>query len=96
MPSDPQRVYSLSTEEGYMGAVAWQGDSSPQEIISFYRDWLEGEGFDLRSENRKRGRNTDQWSLWARHEESGRVVFLVGTEDAEATRILLGYGEEQD
>ncbi|TFH55297.1 MAG: hypothetical protein E4G90_12065 [Gemmatimonadales bacterium] len=93
MPADPQRVYSLSSEKGFMGAVAWEGDGSPQDVMSFYRDWLEGEGYDLRAEHRLREEGNDQGSLWARNKDTGQVVFLVaGLEDG-MTKVLLGYGE---
>jgi hypothetical protein len=95
MPADPQRVYSLTSEEGFMGAVAWQGDGSAREILTFYRDWLEGEGFEIRSQHRSHSESEDVSSLWARNEDSGRVVFLVAGQDESLTKILLGYGEER-
>ena len=54
MPRDPQRVYSLSSDDGFMGAVAWQGDGSARDVLSFYRSWLEGEGYELRAQHRSR------------------------------------------
>ena len=93
MPADPQRVYSLTSQEGFMGAVAWQGDGSPQDVISFYREWLEGEGYELRAEHRLREEGNDRGSLWARNEDAGRVVFLVAELEEGMTNILLGYGE---
>jgi hypothetical protein len=93
MPADPQRVYSLTSEEGFMGAVAWEGDGSPREVLSFYREWLEGEGYELRAEHRLHEEGNDQGSLWARNEETGRVVFLVAGQEEGMTKILLGYGE---
>lgn len=93
MPSDPQGVYSLTSSEGFMGAVAWQGDGSAREILSFYRDWLESEGFELKAQSRSHEAGEEVNSLWARNEESGRVVFLVASQDEGATDVLLGYGE---
>ncbi|MGD2120499.1 MAG: hypothetical protein PVJ76_02085 [Gemmatimonadota bacterium] len=93
MPRDPQRVYSLTSEEGFMGAVAWQGDGSASEILSFYRSWLEGEGYDLRAQHRSQEEGREVNSLWARNEDAGRVVFLVAGQEDGMTRILLGYGE---
>jgi len=93
MPADPQRVYSLSSEEGFMGAIAWEGDYSPSEVLSFYREWLEGEGYEIRSEHRVQDTGSDQSSLWARNEEAGRVIFLVAGLDDGMTDLLLGYGE---
>lgn len=96
MGQDPRPVYSLDAPEGFLGAVAWQGGESPQEILSFYKKWLEGEGFELRAEHRVRGDGEDRGSLWARNEESGRVVFLVAEQDGDMTDVLLGYGEGGD
>jgi len=93
MPADPQKVYSLNSEEGFMGAVAWEGDQSPSEVLSFYREWLEGEGYEIRAEHRLHEDGNDQSSLWARNEEAGRVVFLVAGLDEGLTKLLLGYGE---
>lgn len=95
MPADPQRVYSLTSDEGFMGAVAWEGDGSPAEVLSFYREWLEGAGYELKAEHRLKEEGSDQSSLWARNESDGRVVFLVAGLDEGMTKILLGYGEAE-
>ena len=93
MPADPQRVYSLTSEEGFMGAVAWEGEWAPSDVLSFYREWLEGAGYELRAEHRLHEEGNDQSSLWARNETDGRVVFLVAGLDEGMTKLLLGYGE---
>jgi hypothetical protein len=93
MPSDPQGVYSLTSSEGFMGAVAWQGDGSAREVLSFYRGWLESEGYELKAQLRSQDGGEEVNSLWARNEDSGRVVFLVAGQDEGATDVLLGYGE---
>ena len=95
MPSDPDRVYSLASREGFMGAVAWQGDGSAREILSFYRDWLEGEGYEFRAQHRTRDGGAEVNALWARRESDGRVVFLVASQEDSLTSILLGYGERR-
>jgi len=93
MPSEPQRVYSLESEDAFMGAVAWQGDGSARDILSFYRSWLEGEGYEISSEHRARVEGEDEAALWARNEAEQRVVFLVVGEEDGMTEVLLGYGE---
>jgi len=94
MPESPERVYSMRSEEGFMGAVAWQGDGSARDVLSFYRDWLEGTGFEIRSQQRSRDGNAEVTTLWARNEGTGRMVFLVAAEEDGATKALLGYGEK--
>ena len=94
MPEGPRKVYSLSSERGFMGAVAWQGDGSARDILTFYRDWLEGEGYELRAQHRTREGRSEVSSLWARHQERGRVVFLVVGQERGHTEVLLGYGQE--
>jgi len=93
MPSSPERVYSLTSEEGFLGAVAWASDRSPEAVMDFYRDTLEDQGYDVRASHRLRGEHVSQHSLWARNEESGRTVFVVAHQDGGDTRVLLGYGE---
>ncbi len=93
MPSSPQRVYSLESEEGKLGAVTWEGDVSAEEILGFYKNWLEGEGYELSSEHRLHDEGGNQGSLWARNEADGRVVFVVTEQMDGETKILLGYGE---
>ncbi len=95
MPSDPQRVYSLTSRDGFMGAVTWQGDGSARDILSFYRDWLEGEGYEFRAQHRTRDGGAEVNSLWARRESDGRVVFLVASQEETLTDVLLGYGERR-
>ena len=93
MPRSPQRVYSLDSEEGNLGAVTWESDVSAEEILGFYKNWLEGEGYELRSETRLHDQGGSQGSLWAKDEASGRVVFVATEQMDGETKILLGYGE---
>jgi hypothetical protein len=95
MHSELAKVYSIRSEEGFMGAVSWQGDGSARDILTFYRDWLSGEGFDLRSQQRTRDGGEEVSSLWARDESSGRVMFLVTGQEDGLTKTLLGYGEKR-
>jgi len=96
MPEAPRQVYSASSSEGFLGAVAWEGPADPREILRFYRQDLAGEGYEVKAEHALRDAGHAQGSLWARHEGSGRVVFVVAEAEADGpTRILLGYGEER-
>jgi hypothetical protein len=93
IPSEPRSVYSLTSQEGFLGAVAWEGREPPAEVLATYRRWLEKEGYELQMEHRLKDGDRDQGSLWARQEDQKRVVFLVADEDRSGTRVLLGYGE---
>ncbi len=93
MPSDPQRVYSLSSPEGFLGAVAWQGEGEPKELLASYRDELKDRGYELASQYRMRDEGLDRYSLWARDDAADRVVYVVADRSDGTTRVLLGYGE---
>ena len=93
IPASPERVYSLASEGEFVGAVAWDSDQSPEAILDFYRDALEGDGYDFRASHRLRDEQVSQQSLWARNEDRGRVVFVVTHRDQGDTKVLLGYGE---
>lgn len=92
-PRSPERVYSLASKRDFLGAVAWESSQSPEAILDFYRETLESLGYDFRASHRLHGEHVSQQSLWARNQESGRVVFVVTHEEHGVTRVLLGYGE---
>lgn len=94
MPEKPRPVYSLSAEDGTLGAVAWTQDVSSQAALDAFRAHLEGEGYDLRAEHHRNDASFDEGSLWAKDEASGRLVFVVAHETDEGTKLLVGYGEE--
>ncbi len=98
MPGDPRGVYSLASREGLLGAVTWQSDDSTEEVLRYYQDLLVRDGYDLKARHRLRDTDRDhrQASLWARNEESGRMVFVLADENGGETKVLLGYGEERD
>jgi hypothetical protein len=95
MPDAPRPVYSLEADEGFLGGVTWSGDQSAEDVLAFYREHLEDEGYDLRAEHSRRDATYDEGSLWARDESSGRLVFVVTRGDASGSRVLLGYGERR-
>jgi hypothetical protein len=86
-------VYSLEGEERLLGGAAWEGSASPRDLLDFYRGRLEGDGFELEMQHGRRTAGEDEGSLWARHPESGRVVFVLARGGEGDTRALVGYGE---
>jgi hypothetical protein len=94
MPDAPRRVYSLDTAEGFLGAVAWEHDAAPEEVLTFYQERLEREGYEFKASHRLHTDQTEGGSLWARNEGAGRMVFVVAhTDDQGRTGVLLGYGQ---
>lgn len=93
MPESAHPVLSLSSEESVLGAVAWEDDASPGELLGSFQGALEGEGYEVQAEHRRTGPDRDEASLWARNEASGRTVFLVSRRVDGRTHELLGYGQ---
>ena len=95
MPPTPRPVYSLIGEDGILGAVSWDEDARPDEVVDFFARRLEDEGYDLDAEARNRGTDTDQAALWARHPDGDRMVFVLVHRDRSdgVSKALLGYGE---
>lgn len=93
IPEPPTPVYSLRTPDGALGAVAWEGDRSIEEILSFYKDRLEDEGYVLDAEHRRRDADLDEGSLWGRDDATGRMVFVTAHRVDGTTKVLLGYGD---
>jgi hypothetical protein len=95
MPPRPRPVYSLDSSDGLLGAVAWDGDESPSEVLAFYRAELESQGYELRDSYRRTGDDADEGSFWARNQVDDRMVFVVATREHGETKVLLGYGEKR-
>lgn len=93
MPATPEPVYSLTSDDGFLGAVAWNEEASAGEVVDFYAGRLEDEGFRLESEAQDRGGAVERNALWARSPDSERFVFVLAQDDGESTRVLLGFGE---
>jgi len=95
MPERPRPVYSLDASEGILGAMSWSGSTAPADILSYYREELEAQGYDLRQEVRATEDGAEEGAFWARNEADGRVVFVVAHAEAGETKVLVGYGEER-
>ncbi|HSG07721.1 MAG TPA: hypothetical protein VLA36_05175, partial [Longimicrobiales bacterium] len=94
MPERPRPVYSLSADQGTLGAVAWTQDTAAQAALDAFQSQLEDARYEIRAEHHRDGADFDEGSLWAKNEESGRLVFVVAHETDEGTKLLVGYGEE--
>ncbi|MEJ2540882.1 MAG: hypothetical protein P8188_13075 [Gemmatimonadota bacterium] len=95
MPARPEPVYSLASGEGFLGAVTWDEEAAPGNITDFYVRRLTDDGYRLEAEARDRGGAVERNALWARHPDSGRVVFLLVRQTDRSSRVLLGYGERK-
>ena len=94
MPDQPRRIYSLNADQGTLGAVAWDQDITAQAALDAFQAQLEDAGYDIRAELRGNDTDYEEGSLWAKHPDSGRLVFVVAHETYEGTKLLVGYGEE--
>ena len=94
MPERPRPLYSLSGDQGTLGAVAWEQDISARAALESFQAQLENDGYDIRAEHHRSGARFDEGSLWARDEASGRLVFVVAHETVDGTKLLVGFGEE--
>jgi hypothetical protein len=93
MPDAPRPVFSVRGDESLLGAVTWEDDAAPDELLGTYRDTLERQGYQVQAEHRRRGGGQDEASLWARDDADGRTVFLLVRRTDGRTRTVLGYGE---
>lgn len=95
MSGDPTPVLSVETSAGTLGAVAWEGSATPGEMLDFYRQALDSQGFAFQEQTRRTSADADEVSFWAKRESDGRVVFLVARRDGARTGALLGFGQER-
>lgn len=93
MPAVPDPVYSLTSDDGFLGAVTWDESDSAEEVVEYYAGQLVDAGFRLESEAQDRGGWVERSALWARNPDADRFVFVVAEDDGSATEVLLGFGE---
>jgi hypothetical protein len=95
-PDNMQPVFSLGSEEGSLGGVAFEVDRSPEAVLDFYRELLEDQGYELREDHSERHRGEFEGGFWAENFEDDRVVFIAAAQEDGMTKVLLGYGIEID
>lgn len=93
MPGDARPVFSLTTPDATLGAVAWKDDANPAERVATYRMTLEKAGYEVRVETSRSGPDGEEASLWARRDRDGRTVFVLARRLDGWTHEVLGYGE---
>ena len=93
MPSVPDPVYSLTSDEGFLGAVTWDESASAEEVVEDFSRRLERAGFSLETEAQDRGGRVERNALWAKNRDTDRFVFVLAQEDGGTTEVLLGFGE---
>jgi hypothetical protein len=96
MPDSPKHVFSATSSEGFLGAVAWKTDRSPEAVLDAYRERLEGAGFEIGAEHSTRSRKHRGEALWGKNEAEDRVVFVAASREKGVTEVLLGYGHKTD
>lgn len=96
MPDTFEPVFSMGSEEGALGAVAWETDRSPEAVLDYYRETLEDEGYRIREQHTSRHHGDEEGGFWAEHSGDDRVVFIAASEEDGMTKVLLGYGVEID
>jgi hypothetical protein len=94
-PTRPRHVYSARSDEGVLGAVAWESAMAPGAVVESYRRALEGEGFEIVRQSARKNGSDVQASLWARDLDGERHAFVVAALEEGATAVLLGYGERR-
>lgn len=94
MPDGMKPVFSMGSEEGSLGAVAFETDRSPEAVLEAYRDVLEGEGYHVQEEGSHGHRGDVEGGFWAENFETDRIVFIAASDERGVTKVLLGYGEE--
>lgn len=96
-PEHPRQIYSARSSEGMLGAVGWESDASPTEVVEAFREALAAQGFSARAEATVRIRSErggNQATLWAENADGNRHLFVVASYEDGRTAVLLGFGDE--
>ncbi len=91
---EPTPLFSMVSEEGSLGAVAFEADRSPRAVLAYYREALQAEGYRIREERGSARHGAMEGGFWAESYEDDRVVFVAASQEDGVTKVLLGYGLE--
>lgn len=88
-------TYTASGPEGETGAFSLASGDSPREILDWYKERLEGEGYEIRSQSFS-GEGQDFFGLiTATQPDSGRSVNVSATREGDETRAAVQYTSEK-
>jgi hypothetical protein len=93
MPDSGRPLFSVTTPDAALGAVAWEDDATPGERVASFRKALEDAGYEVEAEHSRSGPDGEEASLWARRDKDGRTVFLLSRRLDGQTHEVLGYGK---
>lgn len=95
LEAGPTPLFSMTSEDGSLGAVAFEADRSPRAVLAYYRERLQAEGYRIREERSSDRHGALEGGFWAENHDNDRVVFVAASEEDGVTKILLGYGDER-
>lgn len=88
-------TYTASGPEGETGAFSLATGDSPREVLDWYKETLEGEGYEIRSQSFSGQGQGLVGLITATHPDSGRSVTVTATREGEETRAAVQYTSEK-
>lgn len=93
-PARPRHLYSARSDDGWAGAVVWETDLSPDEVVEAYAAEFERAGLRLETEARAEGRD-GRMSLKVAEADGDRSAVVAAASDDGRTTVFLGYKDRR-
>lgn len=94
-PDRPVQIYSARTDEATVGAVSWETDLTPEQVVDRFDDALGYEGLSADRRSVRRHPGESRASLTFRELDGERKAFVVAVDDGGRTRVILGYRSDR-
>jgi hypothetical protein len=94
--SHPDRVFSGDVAGKIGGADLSLTDDSPLDVVRYFTEALEADGYDVKVERLSLGHSDVQGSIMGTRQSDGRTVAVVVVEEDGETKVLTLWGESSE
>lgn len=92
--SQAQGSFHTKTPEGVQGVASVRTDDPPQEVVSYYKQWFEDQGYEIRNESTTNSPQGSISTLSGALADPARTLNLGVIVHDDATQITINYSGE--
>lgn len=86
-------TFQMTTPEGVGGMVAQETEEGIQDVLAWFKDWFESEGYVVGGETITSTPEGSLGSITAESEDEGRTIAVTVIESEDGTQVAINYNE---
>jgi hypothetical protein len=84
----------MTSAEGASGMLAVLTQESPREVLDWFKEWFEDEGYESAGETFVDGPEGSFGAVTGHSPDTGRTISVTLAETEDGTGVTINYGEE--